>query len=71
MNTYAKALVAIVGSAVTAALGIFPAGSTVYTVLTILSAAITAAAVYLVPNAPDSVPPPAVRVKPLASSKPK
>jgi hypothetical protein len=51
---YAKALVAIAGSAVTAALGILPSGSTTWTLLTILSAALTAAAVYLVPNTPAS-----------------
>jgi hypothetical protein len=49
--TKAKALVAILGATVTAALGIFPTNSTVWTVLTILSAALTAAGVYLVPNA--------------------
>lgn len=48
----AKALVAIVGATVTAALGIFPAQTPVWTVLTILSAALTAAGVYLVPNTP-------------------
>lgn len=47
---YAKALVAIAGSAVTAALGLVPAQSTTWTILTICSAALTAAAVYLVPN---------------------
>lgn len=49
--TKAKALVAILGATVTAALGIFPANTTAWTVLTILSAALTAAGVYLVPNA--------------------
>ena len=47
---YAKAVVAVIGSAVTAALAIFPAGSSTYNALTILSAALTAAGVYLVPN---------------------
>lgn len=47
----AKALVAIAGSTVTAALGLIPPHSTVWTILTILSAALTAAGVYLVPNA--------------------
>lgn len=51
--TKAKALIAIAGSTVTAALGLFPAHTTVWTVLTILSAALTAAGVYLVPNAPS------------------
>ncbi len=49
---YAKALVAVVGAAVTAALAIFPAGSTTYNALTIAAAALTALAVYLVPNKP-------------------
>lgn len=48
---YAKAAVAIAGAAVTAALGIFPADTPAWTALTILSAALTAGAVYLVPNA--------------------
>lgn len=48
----AKALVAILGSAVTAALGIFPENTGTWQALTILSAALTAAAVYLVPNTP-------------------
>ncbi len=47
---YAKAIVAIAGAAVTAALGIFPADTQMWTALTIVSAAITAAGVYLVPN---------------------
>lgn len=51
---YAKAAVAIVGSAVTAALAIFPPGTPTFNALTILSAALTAAAVYLVPNAPKA-----------------
>lgn len=49
---YAKFVVAIVGSAVTAALAIFPPGTSAYNALTILSAALTAAGVYLVPNKP-------------------
>jgi len=52
MKTYAKAIVGIVGAAVTAALGIVPPNTTTWTLLTILSAAITAAGVYLVPNRP-------------------
>lgn len=55
MNTYAKALVAILGAAVTAALGIVPPDDTLWQVLTVVSAALTAAAVYAVPNgAPDT-----------------
>lgn len=49
---YAKAFVAIVGAAVTAALGVFPENSTVWVALTIVSAALTAAAVYATPNTP-------------------
>lgn len=54
MTQYAKAIVAIIGAAVTAALGILPANTTTWQLLTILSAAVTAAGVYLVPNAPKS-----------------
>lgn len=53
--TWAKALVATVGAAVTAALGILPAGSTTWTILTIVAAAVTALGVYLVPNVPSPV----------------
>lgn len=52
MSAYAKAVVAIAGAAVTAALGILPAHSSTWTLLTILAAALTAAGVYLVPNTP-------------------
>lgn len=48
----AKALVAIVGAGVTAALGIFPADTGVWQALTIAAAVLTAAGVYLTPNAP-------------------
>ena len=47
---YAKAIVAVVGAALTAAIAIFPQGSTGWNVVTILAAAATAAGVYLVPN---------------------
>lgn len=50
---FAKAFVAIVGAGVTAALGIFTEG-TAFQILTILSALLTAAGVYLVPNTPPS-----------------
>lgn len=50
---YAKALVAIAGGAVTSALALFPPDTSVWTGLTIASAALTAAAVYLVPNKPE------------------
>lgn len=46
----AKAIVAIIGAGVTAALGLFPEGGTTWTVLTVASAVLTAAAVYLTPN---------------------
>jgi len=45
-----KAIVAIIGAAITAALGIVPADSTLWQVLTIAAAALTAAAVFLTPN---------------------
>lgn len=48
----AKALVAIIGAGVTSALAIFPPDTDTYTVLTIASAVITAALVYLTPNTP-------------------
>lgn len=51
-SPYAKAIVAIVGAAVTAGLGIVPPHSTMWQILTVLAAAVTAAGVYLVPNAP-------------------
>ncbi len=46
---YAKAIVAILGAGVTAALGIWTSGE-VANVLTIVSALLTAAGVYLIPN---------------------
>lgn len=49
---YAKALVAIAGSTATAALAIVPPHSVAWQVLTILTAALTASGVYLVPNKP-------------------
>lgn len=51
--TAAKAAVAIVGSAVTAALGIWGPDTNVGRVLIVVSAALTAATVYLVPNKPS------------------
>lgn len=47
---YAKTFVAIAGSTVTAALALFPPSSTTWQILTVLSAALTAAGVYAVPN---------------------
>ena len=57
MSKYAKAVIAIVGAAVTAALGIFPSGSPVWTVLQVVAAVLTAAGVYSVPNASASAAP--------------
>jgi hypothetical protein len=48
----AKAVVAIVGAGVTAALGIWGPDTGVGQVLVVVAALCTAAAVYLVPNAP-------------------
>jgi hypothetical protein len=50
--TAAKAFVAIAGATVTAALGLIPPHTTLWTILTIAAVALTAAGVYLVPNAP-------------------
>jgi hypothetical protein len=61
VQKYAKAIVAVLGAAITAALGLAPQGSQVWTVLTIVAAALTAAGVYLVPNE-DNTPSPAVVV---------
>lgn len=47
---YAKAIVGIVGAGCTAALGLIPPDSTLWTVLTVVAAMVTAAGVYLVPN---------------------
>lgn len=52
MLQYAKALVAVAGAAVTAALGIVPPHSTTWQLLTVAAAALTAAGVYLIPNTP-------------------
>jgi len=55
-GTVAKALVAVLGAAVTSALAIFPPGTPLWNGLTIASAAITALAVYFVPNADKATP---------------
>jgi len=47
---YAKAVVAIAGAAVTAALGIVAPSSLAWQLLTVAAAALTAAGVYLAPN---------------------
>ena len=52
MKAYAKAIVAVLGAAITAALGIVPEGSTLWGVLTVVAAAVTAIGVYAVPNTP-------------------
>lgn len=46
----AKAAVAVVGAAITTALGLIPTGTPTWNALTIVAAALTAVAVYLVPN---------------------
>jgi hypothetical protein len=53
MSKYAKMWVAIAGAAVTSALALFPPDTSVWTGLTIASAALTAAGVYRVPNSPS------------------
>lgn len=47
---YAKGYIAVAGSMVTAALGIIPPQTTLWVVLTVLSAGLTSAGVVLVPN---------------------
>jgi hypothetical protein len=47
-----KAIIAIVGAGITAALGIVAPGTELFQVLTVVAALVTAAGVYLVPNAP-------------------
>ena len=47
---YSKAFVAIAGATVTAALGLVPPNTTLWQLLTVAAAALTAASVYIVPN---------------------
>lgn len=47
---YAKFWAAVIGVAVTTALGVIPPNSTIWIILTILSAALTAIAVRQIPN---------------------
>lgn len=54
IRTYAKALVAVLGAGITAALGIVPPDSDLWNVLTVLAAMLTVASVYAVKNAPVS-----------------
>lgn len=49
---YAKAIAAILGAGLTAALGTIAPDTDLFNTLTILSVMLTAAGVYLVPNAP-------------------
>lgn len=60
MRKYAKAVAAILGGAVTAALGVVAPDTTLYQVLTVVAALCTAASVYAVSNTPK--PPPGVDV---------
>lgn len=54
MSEAAKFWVALIGAAVTAALGVVPPNSTLWQALTVLAAVLTAAAVYVVPNKPST-----------------
>jgi hypothetical protein len=53
---YAKFWVALIGGAATSAVAVFGANSTIGKVAIVLSAAVTAGAVYLVPNTPSVAP---------------
>lgn len=54
---YAKFVVALLGVAVTTTLGLVPPTTTLWIVLTVAAAVLTAASVYAVPNAPvDTAP---------------
>lgn len=50
MKHYAKAIIAILGAGITAALGIVSPDTDLFNVLTIAAAVVTAAGVYLIPN---------------------
>lgn len=52
MSQYAKAIVAVLGSAITTLLALIPPETSLWIALTVVSAALTALAVYLVPNEP-------------------
>jgi hypothetical protein len=52
MSQYAKAIVAVLGAAVTTLLALIPPETTLWIVLTVIAAALTAIGVYAVPNAP-------------------
>lgn len=55
MQHYAKAIIAILGAGITAALGIIAPDTDLFNVLTVAAAVVTAAGVYLIPNL-DPVP---------------
>lgn len=50
MNHYAKAIIAILGAAVTSALTLVGPEDQLFKILTVAAAVLTAAGVYLVPN---------------------
>ncbi len=52
MQHYAKAVVAIIGVGITTTLGLISPDTDLFTVLTIVSAMLTAVGVYVVPNTP-------------------
>lgn len=54
MSKYLKAIVAIAGSTLTAALALVPPDTTIWRALTITAAFFTAVGVYAVPNTPDA-----------------
>lgn len=59
MKAYSKAIIAAIGAAITAALGIIPDHqSSLWIVLTILAAAMTTVGVYSARNAPPTPPGP-------------
>lgn len=53
MTKYAKAIVAVVGAFTTWATATFPGNTTVAAAVSLVSALVTVAAVYLVPNKPQ------------------
>jgi len=59
----AKFWVGLIGAVVTSLLTVFGPGTRTYQVLTVVSALVTAAGVYLVPNAPAITPPADGRVR--------
>jgi hypothetical protein len=55
---YAKFIIAAIGTAATACLGVIPEGSTTWTILTIIAAIATSLLVLIVPNLIPGMPPP-------------